>query len=89
VVALMAIFANADVPMCNVDYNSKHPLGEVRTNSIEEVWRSHLANQRREKHLTGRKADFDICANCTVWNDPPDQKNLSAQFAEAAAADPR
>ena len=87
--SLMAIFANGDVPMCNVDYNSKHPLGEVRTNSIEKVWRSHLANQRREKHLTGRKADFDICANCTVWNDPPDQKNLSAQFAEAAAADPR
>src|SRR5262249_17105512 len=40
--SLMVIFANGDVPMCNVDYNNKHPLGDVRDHSIAEVWQGRI-----------------------------------------------
>ncbi len=82
--SLMVIFANGDVPMCNVDYNNKHALGEVRTRSITELWQGHVQSERRARHLDGRKGEFDICANCTVWNDPSDQYDTSKDFVAAA-----
>jgi radical SAM protein with 4Fe4S-binding SPASM domain len=78
--SLMVIFANGDVPMCNVDYNNKHGLGEVRTRSIAELWNGGEQNERRRKHLSGRKGENDLCANCTVWNDPSDRANVSEAF---------
>ncbi len=82
--SLMVIFANGDVPMCNVDYNNKHGLGEVRTTSIADLWRSRIQNERRQKHLAGRKSEYDICATCTVWNDPSDQRDMSKDFVASA-----
>ena len=49
--SLMVIFANGDVPLCNVDYNNKYPTGNVMKNSIKEIWHSMVINQRREWHL--------------------------------------
>lgn len=65
--SLMVIFANGDVPMCNVDYNNKFPLGNVRDSSIAYLWRSQIQQARREEHLTGARSG--ICKNCTVWSD--------------------
>ena len=68
--SLMVIFADGKVPMCNVDFNNKHPLGDVTTHSIEELWQSKLQNERRELHLARERGKIDMCANCTVWNKP-------------------
>jgi radical SAM protein with 4Fe4S-binding SPASM domain len=68
--SLMVIFADGKVPMCNVDYNNKHPLGDVATHSIAELWQSKLQNDRRTLHLEGKRDQIDMCASCTVWNKP-------------------
>ncbi|MDP3952644.1 radical SAM/SPASM domain-containing protein [Microbacterium sp.] len=65
--SLMVIFASGDVPMCNVDYNNKHPLGNVRDSRIADLWRSQTQNARREAHLFGKREG--ICVGCTVWDE--------------------
>ncbi len=59
----MVIFADGSVPLCNVDYNKKYPLGNVRTATIAELWQSHEQNRRRVTH----RQDIEMCKNCTVW----------------------
>lgn len=80
--SLLVIFCNGDVPLCNVDYNNKYPTGNVRDRSISELWRSKVMQERRNLHLTGKKACISLCDNCNVWHEPPDGENLSAQYAD-------
>jgi radical SAM protein with 4Fe4S-binding SPASM domain len=70
--SLMCIFADGSVPMCNVDYNKKYPLGNVKDSSIAELWQSHTQNSRRIVHLDHGRKDIDLCANCTVWSERRD-----------------
>lgn len=67
--SLLVIFGNGDVPLCNVDYNNKYPTGNVRDNSIAELWRSKTLNQRRGQHLSGDKSAISLCENCNVWDE--------------------
>ncbi len=67
--SLMVIFANGDVPMCNVDFNNAFPTGNLRENTIEELWRSKIANERRQFHLNGQKSKISHCENCNVWDE--------------------
>lgn len=79
--SLMCIFSEGEVPLCNVDFNNKYPSGSVVTQSIEEVWQSQIMSQRRELHLSGNKGKIDPCLNCNAWDEPPDTKSVSSQFA--------
>ena len=67
--SLMVIFANGDVPMCNVDYNNRHPLGNVREQKIGALWQSVEQGRRRDLHLNGKRDEIDICNGCTVWSE--------------------
>ena len=67
--SLMVIFANGDVPLCNVDYNNKYPTGSIMKNNIKELWQSKIINERRKLHLNDNKKDISICANCNVWDE--------------------
>ncbi len=71
--SLMTIFANGDVPMCNIDFNNKFPTGNVRENSIKEVWQNDVQNERRRVHIELRRKEMEMCANCTVWALPADR----------------
>jgi hypothetical protein len=68
--SLLVIFANGDVPLCNVDYNNKHPTGSVLTHSIAELWQSKIMDERRKLHLKGEKSCIAPCAKCNVWDEP-------------------
>ncbi|MBW2975188.1 radical SAM protein [Candidatus Woesearchaeota archaeon] len=80
--SLMVIFSNGDVPLCNVDFKNKHPVGNVESSSIEELWKSKLLNQKRELHLNRKKSDIDICQNCNVWDEPTDKESVSSEYAD-------
>lgn len=64
--SLMVIFANGDVPLCNVDYHLKHKKGNVREYSIKELWTQQYGDER-VAHLEGRRES--ICKGCTVWSE--------------------
>jgi radical SAM protein with 4Fe4S-binding SPASM domain len=67
--SLMTIFADGSVPLCNVDYNKKFPLGNVKDSTIAELWQSHEQNRRRDLHMSGNRKALAPCANCTVWSE--------------------
>jgi radical SAM protein with 4Fe4S-binding SPASM domain len=71
--SLMVIFANGDVPMCNVDSNLRHQLGNVRDSTIAQLWQSAEQNRRRDLHLTGNRAAIPMCTSCTVWSEEANQ----------------
>jgi len=83
--SLMVIFANGDVPLCNVDYANKYPTGNVARDSIADVWQSHVMAERRRLHMDGRKADISICGGCNVWDEPPDREHVAPLFANKVA----
>jgi MoaA/NifB/PqqE/SkfB family radical SAM enzyme len=78
--SLMVIFANGDVPLCNVDYNNRYPTGNVRDTSIGDLWKSRVIDSRRDLHLGGRKASISLCENCTVWDEPGDGESVTDAF---------
>lgn len=81
--SLMVIFGNGEVPLCNIDYNNKYPTGSVLENSIEDLWRSKVMNERRQAHLEGQKDCISLCENCNVWDEPEtEQTFISGDYAE-------
>jgi hypothetical protein len=77
------IFANGDVPLCNVDYNNKYPTGSVVDNFIEELWRPSQMNNHRDLHLRGEKAAISLFENCNVWDEGEiTDQSISPDFSE-------
>ena len=86
--SLKVIFGNGDVPLCNIDYNNKFPVGSVLENSIKDLWRSKVMNERRGLHMRGEKSCISLCEYCNVWEEPKSQDNLiSAEYAEKVSLD--
>lgn len=67
--SLFVIFSDGSVPMCNVDYNSKVPIGNIMENDIADLWKSSNFERLRRLHLEGSKAEIPLCISCDVWND--------------------
>lgn len=67
--SLMTIFADGSVPLCNVDYNNKYPLGSVLTNTISEIWQSQEQARRQQMHLDRERNKIPPCEHCTVWSE--------------------
>ena len=83
--SLMPIFAGGDVPMCNVDFNCNHKVGNVRLHSIKEIWQGAAMESLRLKHLGGLKADIEMCGSCNVWEEVVQRDgspSVSSQYAK-------
>lgn len=81
--SLLVIFANGDVPLCNVDYNNKYPTGSVLAHSIADLWQSKIMMERRHLHLDGKKECISLCGKCNVWDEPESATPfISSQYAE-------
>lgn len=70
--SLMVIFADGSVPRCNVDYNNKHPIGNVGESTIKELWKSAPQIALRLQHLAGNRGG--ICVGCNVWSEGANSK---------------
>jgi radical SAM protein with 4Fe4S-binding SPASM domain len=66
----ITILADGRVAMCCFDSEAEYTVGDVRVQTIQEVWNSESFKQKRE--LLYRK-DFDrlrICGDCDYLNHP-------------------
>ena len=77
----MVFFANGEVPLCNVDYNNKYPVGNIMDDTIRGLWNSKILNLRRKYHFESNKSKIDICKNCNVW-DESGEELISSEFAD-------
>ncbi|MFV0280800.1 MAG: radical SAM/SPASM domain-containing protein [Rhodoblastus sp.] len=67
------------VPCC-YDYDAKVPLGDLRTQTLEEIWNGPAYVEFRRAELEGRN-DTELCRNCTdapsLKRDPNFGKGIS------------
>ena len=81
--SLFVIFGDGRVPLCNIDYNNRYPLGDITNSSIEDIWRSSLLNRYRKLHLGNKKSDISICQECNVWDEGTENDDfLSDKYAQ-------
>ena len=57
---------NADglVSSCFLDWGRKLVIGDVRQQSMKEIWNSERMNALRLQHLEGRRRQNGVCGNC-------------------------
>lgn len=62
----LMIHRNGDVSPCCVDYcYSTENLGNVKVNTVKEIWNSKKIKQMRRQTLLGEEVDYKICKNCS------------------------
>ncbi len=65
----LIIFSDGQIPLCCSDFNARICLGDVKRQTITDVWNSPILARIREKHLTAGRGTMAMCANCVVWDD--------------------
>lgn len=60
----MAINADGKVSACLMDWSRKLVIGDVRTQSVKEIWHSEAMNALRYQHLSGKASQNSVCGQC-------------------------
>lgn len=79
------IHADGKMALCSVDTEHVSPftLGDVREQSIEDIWNCEDMKSMREKHLTNQRDSHILCNGCTTW-----RECKSEAFIEVASDKP-
>lgn len=64
---LLAINSNGEVSVCNVDWNYSGVVGDVKTQTIEEIWNGKEIRSFRRAQLKGIWNCPEVCEKCVVW----------------------
>lgn len=67
--SMMHVLENGDVPMCSNDWANREVLGNVRTQSIREIYNSPRMNQLRGKMAEGRFEEIEACRDCSFYHE--------------------
>jgi MoaA/NifB/PqqE/SkfB family radical SAM enzyme len=69
----MVITSTGEVAACCTDWDCDLVIGDLRTQSLLEVWRSTLLNKLRRLHLSGCASDIPLCSKCNPasWDSMP------------------
>lgn len=66
----MAVYWDGRVPSCCADFAEEQIMGDLSTQSIQEVWNSDAYRAIREAHTGGQLADYPLCAGCDAkWQE--------------------
>ncbi|KOA21030.1 S-adenosyl-L-methionine-dependent 2-deoxy-scyllo-inosamine dehydrogenase [Clostridium homopropionicum DSM 5847] len=63
----MVVYWNGDIALCNHDWNNKLDLGNVKENSIENIWDSIQYKKVRKMHEENDYTGEIVCKNCDHW----------------------
>lgn len=68
----LVIKCNGDVVACCVDWSKQTKIGNVKEESLSEIWTGQSLREFREMQLKGRRQENKSCRNCTYLNTSPD-----------------
>lgn len=60
----MAINSDGTVSACCPDWDQKLIVGDVKKESLQQIWNSEKMNTLRRQHLEGCRCDNNVCSNC-------------------------
>jgi len=63
-----AIHFDGTVSICCDDFNKQAVLGNIKEQSLHEIWTGPKVQSYRHQHLTDNYKNFQPCQNCDVWN---------------------
>lgn len=61
------ILSDGKVTLCCQDHEGQYSLGDVRTQSVLEVYQGIRATRYRDMHRTGRRREIDPCGSCNLF----------------------
>lgn len=61
------IDSRGKVMVCGFDIAAATDMGNIHEKSIKEIWHGEGFNHYRQKHLTGRGTEIELCRNCPDW----------------------
>ncbi len=64
----VAMHADGQIGLCNVDYDIKYHMGDFTKQSIKEIWNAKEFSKIRELHAMGRKGEIQLCKGCNLWD---------------------
>jgi len=64
----LEILHDGTVPLCGCDYKPTVILGNVKRNTLLEIWNGEKFKKIRELHATGKRNDISICVGCRIWD---------------------
>jgi MoaA/NifB/PqqE/SkfB family radical SAM enzyme len=62
----MVINASGKASVCLGDWPNKSIAGDLKHQSVKDVWTGNILNTYRIKHLRGERGDYEFCRNCGV-----------------------
>lgn len=69
VFSMMHVLENGDVPMCSNDWANRDVIGNVRTQTLREIYNSPRMNQVRELMVQGRFEEIEACSECSFYHE--------------------
>ena len=74
----LVVKSNGDVVPCCVAWEDSLVVGNVRTQSLLEIWRGEPLARIHRLHLEGRRKELAACAKCdTLFNSPDSVDSLT------------
>jgi radical SAM protein with 4Fe4S-binding SPASM domain len=74
---MMAVNWNGTVSICNEDWAHKTIVGDIKTQTLREVWEGDKMREFRVMHLKGQRCDNQMCRSCSYMETLPDQIDSS------------
>lgn len=69
---MSSVAANGDVTICCVDWSWSSKVGNLKDQSLREIWYGPALQDIRRRLLTGQRRTIKSCANCTWDHSHPD-----------------
>jgi MoaA/NifB/PqqE/SkfB family radical SAM enzyme len=80
----MHISAMGIVALCPQDYDAVINFGDIKTQSIVEVWRGEKMQKMRKLHLGGERNQVSFCQGCRLFDEEFSLEREKDVFAGAA-----
>lgn len=68
----LVIHSDLKVSACCVDWDKKTVVGDLKVQSLKEIWNGECLRQLQIKHLEKRRHELEGCRNCTYLHTAPD-----------------
>jgi radical SAM protein with 4Fe4S-binding SPASM domain len=62
------IDVEGQVRLCCADQDGRTQVGDVRRQSIAEIWHGRELSRVRDMHLDGRRHEIEMCDGCPIWS---------------------
>lgn len=68
----LVIHSDLNVSICCVDWEKKTLIGDLRKETLLDIWNGEKLREIQLKHIEGRKKDVEGCKNCTYHHTAKD-----------------